>query len=285
VTPIALALVLTAAVIHASWNVLIKRVGGGIPFIWLFDAGSTIIYAPLLAGWLLWQHPVIGELAPVFILGTGVLHIAYFIFLQRGYRTGDLSLVYPLARGTGPLLATAIAISLFGERPSRIALTGALLVAGSVALIAGGARRAGADARKAALYGLLTGVTIAMYTLWDKQAVSRAAVPPLLLLWGSTAIRLFLLTPIAIRRGPAIRHHWEKHRWELLGVAALGPLSYLLVLTALVTTPVSYVAPTREVSVIFGAYLGSRLLSEAQATRRLVAAVGMAVGIIALAVG
>ena len=108
----ALALVLAAAVFHATWNLLAKRVGdGGAVFVWLFGLCSLVIYAPLAVVVVLVSEPQLGAVQFVFMFGSGVLHLGYFVLLQRGYAVGDLSLVYPLARGTGPLLATAAAIS------------------------------------------------------------------------------------------------------------------------------------------------------------------------------
>jgi len=138
---------------------------------------------------------------------------------------------------------------------------------------------------KGAVYGLLTGVFIAAYTIWDKQAVSALLIPPLLQSWATTIIMTLLLTPLAMNRRKEALALWRAHKPEVLGVAVLSPLSYILVLTALVFTPVSYVAPAREISILIGAAMGTHLLSEGDSTRRLLAAGAMVVGIIALALG
>ncbi len=285
-TLFALVLVLAAAVMHATWNLLAKRAGGGAAFVWLFGALSSVIYAPLAAAVVLLQRPTLGAVELQFMAGSAILHLAYFLMLQQGYRVGDLSLVYPLARGTGPLLSTTAAIALFGERPTPLALAGALLIAGSVFIFAGGPGwRRGAGAGSAVAYGLLTGGIIAVYTLWDKQAVSVVLILPLLLDWAANLGRALLLTPLALRRLDAVRAAWRDHWREALGVAVLTPLSYILVLTALVSTPVSYVAPAREISILIGAVLGARLLAEGDVRRRLIAAGAMVAGVVALALG
>ena len=288
-TLFALALVLTSAVAHAVWNLFAKRAGGGAPFIWLFEALAALLYAPLAFAVIAVQRPRIGAAGFVFIAGSVLLHLAYFLLLQRGYQVGDLSLVYPLARGTGPTLSTAAAIAIFGERPTPLAIAGALLVAASVVILVSGPRTfgaaGGAGARWAIGYGLLTGVVIAGYTLWDKHAVGVLLVPPLLLNWGNDLGRTLLMLPLALRQRDKVRAEWRAHRREALGIAILSPLSYILVLTALVFTPVSYVAPAREVSILIGAALGARLLSEGDARRRLVAAGAMVLGVAALALG
>src|SRR6185312_11292008 len=134
----ALTLVLSAAFLHATWNLLVKRVAGGPEFIWLFATLSSLIYAPIVAGVVIYERPHLGPIEWVFIIGSGVIHIGYFLILQQGYRVGDLSLVYPLARGTGPTVATIGAIIIFGERPSPLGLAGAVLVIVSVFIITGG---------------------------------------------------------------------------------------------------------------------------------------------------
>ncbi|MGE5843935.1 MAG: EamA family transporter, partial [Syntrophaceae bacterium] len=96
-TGLALALILAAAFIHASWNLLAKRVGGGAVFVWLFAALSAAIYLPIALGVYLWQSPHIGGIEALFLLGSAVLHLFYFLLLQRGYAHGDLSMVYPVA--------------------------------------------------------------------------------------------------------------------------------------------------------------------------------------------
>ncbi len=284
-TLFALALVLVAAVFHATWNLLAKRVGGGgAVFVWLFGLCSALIYAPLAVVVLI-SAPHLGPAQFLFMLGSGVLHLGYFVLLQRGYAVGDLSLVYPLARGTGPLLATAAAIVLFGERPSLLVLIGIALITTGVFVLTseGGSLRSGLGA--GVFYGLSTGVFIAAYTIWDKQAVSALLIPPLLQSWATTTVTTLLLTPLAMGHRKKILALWRAHKPEVIGVAILSPLSYILVLTALVFTPVSYVAPAREISILIGATMGTRLLSEGDSTRRLIAAAAMVFGIIALALG
>lgn len=283
----ALVLVLAAATFHATWNLLAKRAGdGGAVFVWLFGFLAILIYAPLAVVVVLLERPYFGPEALVFMFGSGVLHLGYFVFLQRGYAIGDLSLVYPLARGTGPLLATAAAIILLGERPGTVALLGIALITIGVFMLTvepGNARKAGWG--KSVVYGLLTGAFIAAYTIWDKHAVSALLIPPLLQSWVTTLVTTGLLTPLAVHHRGKVLAIWREHKIEALGVAVLSPLSYILVLTALVFTPVSYVAPAREISILIGAAMGATLLAEGDVRRRLVAATVMVLGFAALALG
>ena len=286
-TAFALGLVLAAATFHATWNLLAKRAGdGGAVFVWLFGFLAMLIYAPLAVVVVLLERPYFGPEALVFMFGSGVLHLGYFVFLQRGYAIGDLSLVYPLARGTGPLLATAAAIILLGERPGTVALLGIALITIGVFMLTmepGNARKAGWG--KSVVYGLLTGAFIAAYTIWDKHAVSALLIPPLLQSWVTTLVTSGLLTPLAVRHRGKVLAIWREHKIEAFGVAVLSPLSYILVLTALVFTPVSYVAPAREISILIGAAMGASLLAEGDVLRRLIAATVMVLGFAALALG
>jgi drug/metabolite transporter (DMT)-like permease len=286
VTALALGLILGAAVIHASWNFLAKRAGGHATFTWLFALLSALFYAPAAGAVVLFFDARVGWVGIGFMAGSAVLHTAYFVLLQQGYQTGDLSLVYPLARGTGPLLSSIAAIVFLGERPTVVALAGALLVISGVVVLTSNPeqlRRAGA--RIAIQYALVTGAFIAAYTIWDKQAVSRFAVSPVLLDWGANVGRALLLTPFAARHWDKVRIEWGTHRREAIGVALLVPLAYILVLTAMQFTPVSYVAPAREISILVGTAMGTRWLAEGDAARRLLGASAMVIGITALALG
>lgn len=287
-TLLALALVLTAAFLHATWNFYAKRVAGQLPFIFLVCAFASVFWAPFAVGQLLLQRPQLGVPALVGIAGSAILHLGYFALLQRGYRVGDFSVVYPLARSTGPALSSAGAILLFGERPSLLAGFGmALIIAGVFMLTARGGQAVAkaVNANWAIRYGLLTGVFIAAYTLWDARSVRVLGVPPLLLDWGSNVGRLLLLLPFAGNWRDEIAVHWREHRLEVASVAVLGTFAYILVLTAMTFTPVSYVAPARETSILIGTLMGMRFLSEGGGARRIGAAVMMVAGLAALAFG
>jgi drug/metabolite transporter (DMT)-like permease len=284
----ALGLILAAAGLHATWNLCAKRAGGGLPFVWVVGAVICTVYVPVVTGYVLWRRPEFPLGAAGWILGSGMLKTAYSLFLQRSYRTGDFSLIYPLARGTGPLLSTLAAIVVLGERPTPLAIAGALLVIGGVFWVAGGTRLLHQDRahlRVALGYGLISGGFIAAYTLWDRHGVAGLAIAPLLYDAGTAATQLAFLTPFALRRWPEVTRHWRHDRRWVFGVALLSPAAYVLVLTAMSFTPVSYVAPAREVSIVIGAFLGAKVLKEGETARRVGAAIAMAAGVIALALG
>jgi drug/metabolite transporter (DMT)-like permease len=288
VTALALTLVLFAAFIHASWNFLLKKSGGGSGLITMASVLSLVVYAPVVvaATWLSAYrfHPL--HLALMF--GSGLVHTAYFLLLDRAYRSGgDLSIVYPLARATGPLLTVGVAIVWLGERPSPVAIGGAVLI-GVAALTLTGNPFAWhkSEARHAVGFALLTGCMIATYTLWDKMSVATWLIPPLLYDWGCNAFRVCVLWPLTRHRSPgAMAVAWRERRKTVVALALLMPLSYIFVLTAMVFTPVSLVAPAREVSILFAALMGAHLLREGDVLRRAIAAAGMVLGVAGLALG
>lgn len=284
----ALTLVIAAAFLHAGWNYLLKKCGGGIGVLTLSAIVATTVLTPfsvflIFANNFLFTPTMIGV-----ILGSGLLHMIYFLLLDRAYRSGgDLSVVYPLARATGPLLTIVAATLIFGERMSTLALTGALLIGVSALLLTGNpAKLFSRNASAGAGFALLCGCMIASYTVWDKQAVAVFLIPPVVFDWGANLSRIAMLTPLAMKREPgAISRAWRDHRKTVIAIGVLSPLSYILVLTAMVFTPVSYVAPAREVSILFAALLGAHVLKEGDATRRTIAALGMVLGVSGLALG
>jgi drug/metabolite transporter (DMT)-like permease len=285
-TSLALLLVLSAAIIHASWNFLLKRSGGGTVFVWWFAMLSAILYAPLAFAMVWWQRPALGWVSVGLMFASAALHTGYYLLLDRGYRSGDLSLVYPLARGSGPLITVLCAVLLLQEQPSPVAIAGALLIGCGAVLLTGDLRRLKAAGSLPAVgFALLTGCMIASYTLVDKIAVSAYLVPPILQDWAANLGRVVLMTPMALQVKGQLKPTWRRAKKDIVAVAILCPLSYILVLTAMVFTPVSYVAPAREISILAAAIMGTQLLAEGDAPRRLTAAAAMVLGVVFLAIG
>jgi drug/metabolite transporter (DMT)-like permease len=285
VSGLAFGLVLTAAVGHATWNLVAKRSGGAIEFIWLFTGmSSVLLLVPALVA--LAKHPVHGAAPALFIVGSGVLHIVYFVLLQAGYRVGDMSIVYPSARGTGVLVATVGGVLVFGEHPGALALGGAALVICGVIATGGRPSRVSLrQAKPALISGLMTGAVIGTYTLWDKHAVDGLSITPLFYYWGFNVVTLIGISPFALRNRDAVRREWVRNRGAAFVVGLLAPTAYVLVLYALVSTPVSFVAPVRETAIVFGSAMGVFLLREGNARMRLLGSFLIAAGVVLLAVG
>ncbi len=271
----ALALVLVAACTHATWNLYAKRAAASRHFVWAYSAIAVMIWAPGLffVGLPTPSWWVLGVL-----LGTGVLHAGYSLALQRAYALADLSVVYPVVRGTGPLLAFVGAAVFLGERPSRLAAGGASLVVLGVFLLSGGRTN-----RSGILVGVATGALVASYTLWDGWAVKSLLVAPLLVDWAGNAFRVVVLAPRSWRERSTLRAELVRYRWEMLAVAVLGPLGYILVLTAMQLAPIGHVAPARELSMLVAAWLGGRVLGEGDNGRRIGASALIVVGVVTLA--
>ena len=295
----ALALILVAALAHATWNLFSKQasVAGASSFVWLMSLAATGLYAPVVAVSVLLSPPRLTLLDWVFMAGTGLLQVGYFLFLQAGYRLGDLSLVYPVGRGSGALLAALAGIVLLGERPGPAGVAGIVLVVLGVLVLGAPGRggdspappRPGTPARprlsRAIVFALVTGTFIASYTLWDKYAVSTLKVPPLIQGYASLPVMALVLAPSALRQRSRTTRVWRDFRRQVTGAAVLSPLAYILVLIAMSFTAVSAVAPAREVSVLAGVLLGRKLLGEGGLARRLTAAAAIAAGIICIAIG
>jgi drug/metabolite transporter (DMT)-like permease len=288
----ALALIVVAALAHASWNLFSKQASaaGGTVFIWLVAVVATVAFAPVVAGSVLLQRPHLAAGNWLFMAGTGMLETGYFQFLQSGYRKGDLSLVYPIGRGTGALLAALAGIVLLGERPGPVAIAGILAIVTGITVIGlpprSAAAAAAAPARLQAIrLALATGTFIASYTLWDKYAVATLHTPAVLQGYATFPVMLAAFAPYVLRHRERPIQVWRSFRLQVIGAGLLAPLAYMLVLAALSFTAVSAVAPVREVSVLFGVVLGGRVLGEAGLARKLAAAAAIVAGIIAIALG
>jgi drug/metabolite transporter (DMT)-like permease len=289
----ALALVVLAGLIHAIWNIAAKKAGGDARFAAFTSVIGIVIWAPV-GLWFGWNVvPGWGAAEWSFVAVSGVLHVLYYLALLAGYRKADLTVVYPLARGSGPLLSSAAAILLLGERITAFGLLGIAAVVAGVFLIAGGPAllRAGHDPNRKAMlrrgttYGLLTGVFIASYTVVDGYAVKMLAMSPILLDYFSIFVRIGFLAPAVLRDRPAAAGLWRGQWKYAVVVAAISPISYVLVLYAMQVAPLSHVAPAREVSMLFGALIGGRLLGEGDRLLRIAGAACIAVGVMALALG
>lgn len=286
-SPLALLLVLSAAVAHASWNVIAHGASrSGLPFLWAGSVVSTALWLPVV--------PLTGGLGAGelhgFALGVGVsavLHVGYMLVLQRGYAVGNLSAVYATARGSGPLITVIVAIVALGERLSPPALVGvAAIIAGVVGIgfIDRGAVTTGRRIDPAIVFGLLTGAAIAAYTLWDAQALRTWSISPVAFMVGCTALEVPMFAALLGRRLPEglrmLRTDWRR----LVVFGILSPLSYILVLAAVTIAPVSIVAPMREVSVVLVSLFGAFVLRETRPGARLVASAVVVAGIALLAV-
>lgn len=289
----ALALVLVAAMLHALWNVAAKKAGGDHHFVLMGAVLIVVIWAPVglyaawgvLPGWA-WREWGL-------VLASGVTHLLYFNVLLKGYRVSDLTVVYPVARGAGPLLSSLLAVLLLGEAMGPRSLLGVAGITLGIWLVAGGPAlwaKAHDPAQRARVragigWGALTGVLIAGYTVIDGYAVKVALLSPLLVDYFGNLCRIPFMLPSVWRDRAGFAGAWRTQWKHALVMATLSPLAYVLVLYAVTMAPLSHVAPAREVSMLFAALLGGRLLGEQDRGLRLVGAACMAAGVVLLALG
>lgn len=283
----ALFLVILASIIHATWNLLSKRAADVGPiFVFAYNLVCCIAYAPWLVWVLVYGHTVWSPYAIIAICMSGLIHLGYSLCLQRGYQVADLSVVYPVARGTGPMLSSVAAFLLFRETPSAGNVFGLIAVVLGIGLIStqgdlSAFRRPGGQS--GVRWGVATGGLIATYTVVDAYAVKDLGVQPVVLDWFANVFRFVLLLPLVTR-------NWSKSlrrmrgKWKLaVAVGLLSPLAYIFVLTALdMGAPLSVVAPAREMSMMVGALFGMFFLGEPVGRWRLLGCVVLAAGVVLL---
>lgn len=283
----ALSLVLTAAVLHALWNLAAKQVViDGVAFVYLYVVGSAVIWLPVAVVWVIVEHerPTLTWVYAGAL--TAAFHIVYQLVLQRGYERGDMNVVYPLARGTGPLVTFLVAVTVLGERPGAVAVAGVVaILAGVLVISAGGARPTHGSTRAGVFWGVGTGIAIAAYTLWDNRSVTTLHVPPLPYFVIGLLLQLPAMTLILGRRRTLLTRVWAQASWQVLVVALLSPIAYVLVLRAQQLAPISLVAPARESSIMVGALLSWWVLEEPNPRRRLIGSAIVLVGIAAIVIG
>jgi drug/metabolite transporter (DMT)-like permease len=282
-TLFALALVLAAACSHAIWNLLVKKIDGGPELVWLFSSFSVLLYLPVAIAIVVIEEPRFGPRELAFCALSAMLHMAYFLLLQQGYRRGDLSLVYPTARATGPFLSTVFAVVVLGETLTPPVLAGGAAIIVGVVFLTGGFNRQAKQVGSSIVFGLAAGTLIGSYTIFDAYTVRTILVPPLLLDYASSIGRMIFLSPYAMLRKETVRAHWHNHKFAVLAIAVFNPLAYILVLIALTFTPVVYVAPARESSVLITVLLGTVLLREGSTRQRMAWSLLILAGMVLLA--
>ena len=289
----ALGLVLLGALIHAGWNIAAKKAGGDTRFTFFSCVIMAVIWSPLCI-WLGWNVvPRWGVKEWLLIAASGLVHWLYFFCLLTGYRKSDLTVVYPLARGSGPLLSSGVAVVVFGEQLSGLGVTGVAGVVAGVFLVAGGPAlfKQAHDPDKRArvqagvFWGLATGALIACYTVLDAYTVKVVAMSPILFDFWCNILRMPYAAVPVLRDIPEAKRLW-KLQWKYAAIVAIfSPIAYVCVLYAVLIAPVSHVAPAREVSMLFAALIGGHMLGEGDRVLRIFGAACIAAGVMALALG
>lgn len=273
------ALVLASALVHASWNAMIKGKTGD-PL--AASTGLSIAWALLGPPFMLFV-PLPSSASIPFLAASILVHIAYFSLLNAAYREGDLSFVYPIARGVPPVLVAVSAFFLAGERPSAIGIAGVAAIA--IGVIGLGWSSKARGGRRVLALALGTALSIATYTMLDGLGARRCGDPITYLVWLSTIQgALFAIGALVIKGRPLARE--VRARWKLgLLTGVLSSGGYAVALWAMTEAPIALVAALRETAVLFGAILGALMLREPFGRRRIVAAIVIAAGAIAVRLG
>ena len=279
-------LVLVSALAHASWNLLLKQSRHKTAFLWSFMGVSFFMFL-IPAGLAAYVDGVTLRGALYGAVSAG-LHGCYGLALSRSYQLGDLSAAYPMARGTGVALIPIVAVTLLGEHISVAAGVGIALVVAGIYLIQTGAQSIRQLAqplrtifRPASSAAFLTGGLIASYSLWDKVALDH--ISPLALNQFNLVGYLFIVAPLALHnRGDSLRREWRERSRSIVAAGALAPFAYVLILIALTTSRVSYIAPSREVGIVLGALLGVFLLHEGLGATRIGGSLLILAGVLTL---
>jgi|SRR5437588_3263707 len=282
-----LTLVILAAFIHATWNLLSKRAASAGPtFVFAYNAVACVVYLPwtvwlLVHGQVTWSWPVAGCLVL-----SAVIHLAYSLCLQRGYQVADLSVVYPIARGTGPMLSSIGAFIWLRETPTIQGILGLLAIVAGIGFIctqgnlSAFRKPRGLDGVR---WGAATGSLIAGYTVVDGYGVKLLDIHPVVLDWVTNMLRFFILAPVVMSNWTRARKRMQGYWLLAVGVGALSPLSYILVLSAIgMGAPLSLVAPAREMSMMVGAMFGMLILGERMTAWRLVGCLMLIAGVVLL---
>ena len=261
---------------------MLKRAGDPEVFAWLMLVVGSILLAPVGLA-LLWYNSM--DFPGLwFLLASVVLHVFYFILLARGYTTGDLSLVYPVARGMGPMLVPVLAVILLGEIVETMAIVGIAAIVGGIYTISWWGnfhqvlRSPLLFLRSAGMrYAVLTGLTIAVYSIVDKEGVGH--IQPLLYIYFMFIGTVALLAPyiLANKGMETVKAEWRANAVPITVSGLLAFAAYGLVLTAFSLSRVSYVAPAREVGIVIGVLMGIFLLKEPFGRGRLLGS-GLIVG-------
>ena len=279
-------LVVVAAFAHSTWNILVKRAAESKHLLLFSSAIEAALFLPAGLYGLAKSWSGFGWNACLFLVATGIIHLLYTECLMRGYRASDLSVVYPLARGTGPLLSFAGAILVLHEALSLLSAVGALSITLGILISSGGIAALRHRLNRTGLFwGVATGCTIAAYTLVDGYSVKVLVLSPFLVEYAGNGVRAFALAAGTIRHETPLAADYRRYWKYAAGVAVLMPVGYILVLFAMTIAPVSHVAPIREMSMMIGAYFGVRFLGEGHARRRMLGSALIVAGVAAVAAG
>ena len=269
------AIVLVAALAHASWNALVKGDDDRLVTLGAVNAVRFLLCIPIVLA-----LPLPAGASWPFLVISAILHVGYYTFLISAYRYGDLSKVYPLARGLSPLLVAAGAFAIAGERLSPLALAGVAIACTGIASVSfGGVAMQARNDRRGVVFAAGTALFIAAYTVTDAMGARLSGDAVSYVAWLAILDGLPMLIAAAVLRRAALAHHLAARMLKSAAGGALQLTAYGLVVWALAQAPMAAVSALRETSVLFAAIIGVKLLGEPLGARRITAAALVVAGI------
>ncbi len=272
----AFSLVLLSAVLHASWNFLTKRVSGNLSVLYIGVSAMCVFLLPFVL--LLWRSDPLASSALPFIFATGTIHALYFFALSQAYKYGNISTVYPVARGFGVIGTAIVAIAVLNESVTLLGLFG-IISTGLGIFVIGTSVSKGIEGRRGLLFAIVVGFTMIGYSIVDKSAM--AVVNPVIYIFFLFLLSMLLLTPyMLIARKRELAVAWREHKRYGIIIGLGATAGYLLILMVFRTAQVSYVVAVREFSVVLGSLLGVIYLCESMPFRKLIGILMVAAGLI-----
>ena len=284
---IALGMVLASAFLHSAWNYMAKRSSDKLIFLWLASGAGLIIFAPAFTFSMMVN--TIERSAWLLIACSSLVHVLYYVLLAGAYSRTDLTIAYPLARGTGPLFVLVLSFMFLQQTPSLMGTIGIVAIVAGVYMVQ--ARQLtlhdmGEAVRSPLLSGrkqaLLTGLTIGLYSIIDSVGVQQAH--PIIYMYLWVAGTFFLMAPWMVVRWRAVLHVVRSELGWIVGAGAFLFGAYLLVLSAMLLSPVSYVSAAREISVVLALIYGAGVLKERVGLPRFAGASLVASGLILIGI-
>jgi drug/metabolite transporter (DMT)-like permease len=278
VPSVALALVLLAAFLHLAWNTLVKRATDPFLFLW-----STMLVAGLLFLPLAIALETLEAMLAVWplLLATSIIHSIYFVTLTRAYSEGDLSIVYPIARGLGIGLVPIAAFFVFGEVPSWLGAIGLALVLGGVVLVGLGAPKTGDGKKRGVFWAIATGLLVTAYSMVDRATARE--VNPISLVVCMNLFALSFLIPVVVRRRKDLAREWRVNAKTIVVASLFSLTGYALVLFAFREAKTGYVVASREISIVLSTAVGGLWLGEKVTPPRVIGALLVVAGITCIA--
>ncbi|HMR06465.1 MAG TPA: DMT family transporter [Polyangiaceae bacterium] len=272
--PVVIAVVLVAALLHASWNAIVKHSGDRLLTFAVVIGTGGVIAVPLA----FFVTPPAAASHPHLATSAGV-HLVYYAFLLLGYRYGDLGQVYPIARGTGPLVVALASGPLAAERLGMLGAIGLLMVSGGIVALAGRG-----SSKHAVGFAFGTGLCIGAYSLADGLGARQSGTPLGYIVWLHLAIGIPFASAVLILKRKQVPRFLVTHGRRAVIGGLIAVLAYSLVIWAMSETRLAYVASLRETSVVLAAIIGAVWLDEPFGKRRIMASVVVAAGIVLMSI-